>query len=426
MKENIRKTIRKTIITAALAASLTGMLGACGSKSGTSDASSDTGETVLEFPCIWVGTDSKAEVFAQIVNDFNTEYDGKYQVNITEYTDYDAYADYIRTTISAGKAPDLFSVKTLADVELYSSSGKILELTDFLARDEIASRYPDGVIESSKVDGANYALPWEAAIIPVVYNGTLLDAAGVTELPSSYDEFIAVLDQLKASGVSSPLSYMTSSNAWTTMLWYSFALGENGGSDVLNGEWDTDTFVKAAEIIQKLYEYAPSDAIGAAAADVNSHFFNNETAVYTNGTWILSNIQENAAEGIYDNLKFSAGPGNSIIQYTQAFVLAGATDDENKKAAVEEFLTWITDAERLTNLSNASGSVFAVKTNEVDNAYINEIIALRDNADVIVPSFESAVSTTAANDFSTQLESLLNGDISAEDFVSALSADNQE
>ena len=237
---------------------------------------------------------------------------------------------------------------------------------------------------------------------------------------------MAMLDTFQAAGVSTPLSYMTSSNAWTAMLWYTYALAAEGGSGVLDGEWDTAAYVAAAENLKKMYDYAPSDAIGAAAADVNSHFFNNETAIYTNGTWILSNIQANAADGVYDNLKFSAGPNNSIIQYTQAFVMAGATDDANKKAGIEAFLAWITDAERLTELSNSSGSVFVVKTNDVDDAYINEIIALRDAADIIIPSFESAVSTVCANDLSPQLESLLTGDITAEEFVETLLADNAE
>lgn len=427
----------------ALAALLVGImcvsLAACGSSSNgsssgeTQAASESSGsaeasgeEVVLEFPCIWVGTDSKAEVFGQMVADFNTEYAGQYKVNISEYTDYDAYADYIRTTISTGNAPDLFSVKTMADVELYASSGKIMDLTEFLNGDDMAAKYSDGVIAGAQTDGVNYAMPWEAAIVPIVYNGTMLEENGITELPTTMDDFMAMLDNLQAAGVSTPLSYMTSSNAWTAMLWYTYALAAEGGSGVLEGEWDTAAYVAAAENLKKMYDYAPSDAIGAAAADVNSHFFNNETAIYTNGTWILSNIQANAADGIYDNLKFSAGPNNSIIQYTQAFVMAGATDDANKKAGIEAFLAWITDADRLTELSNASGSVFVVKTNEVEDAYINEIIALRDAADIIIPSFESAVSTVCANDLSPQLESLLTGDITAEEFVETLQADNAE
>ena len=208
------------------------------------------------------------------------------------------------------------------------------------------------------------------------------------------------------------------------MLWYSFALAENGGEDVYNGDWDTAAYEKAADFVKEVYAYAPSDAIGADAATVNGHFFNNETAVYTNGTWVLGNIQKNAADGVYDNLKFSAGPGNSIIQYTQAYILSGCTEDAAKQEAVKAFLSYITDADRLTALSNSAGSVFVPKTNAVENDYINQILALRDNASILLPSFESAVSTVAANDFSPQLEALVLGSIDSKTFVETLKADN--
>lgn len=431
----MKKGLKKGLAAAVIGAMCLSMA-ACGGSSGaaastetvggTEAAAESSGEVVLEFPCTWVGTDSKAEVFGQMVADFNEAYDGQYQVNISEYTDYDAYYDYIRTTVSTGSVPDLFSVKTLADVALYSSSGKVMDLTDFLAGDEMASKYSDGVIASAQVDGANYAMPWEAAIVPVMYNGTLLKEAGVTELPATYEELIAVFDTLKASGIDTPCSFMTSSNAWTAMLWYTYLIAAEGGADVLSEDWNTAVFQNAADKLVTMYGYAPSDAIGAAASDVNSHFFNGETAVYTNGTWILASIKENAAEGIYENLQFAAGPNNSMIQYTQAYIMAADTDDAEKQAAVEAFLTWITDADRLTELSNSSGAVFVVKTNEVENEYINTIIALRDAADIIIPSFESYVSTICANDFSPQLESLLLGDITTEEFVLNLQADNAE
>lgn len=408
----------------------------CGSKSGskaparpggsdTADTTAGTGEVVdLEFPCIWVGADSKAEGFAQIVDSFNTENKDKYHVTIKEYTDYDAYADYIRTTISSGSAPELFSVKTKADVEFYSQSGKVLDMTDFLAGSDMAAKYSDGVIASEQIDGKNYALPWEAAIIPLMWNGKLLEQAGITNLPTTSADFLKTLEALKEAGVDTPANFMTANNAWTAMLWYSFALAENGGEDVYNGDWDTAAYEKAADFVKEVYAYAPSDAIGADAATVNGHFFNNETAVYTNGTWVLGNIQKNAADGVYDNLKFSAGPGNSIIQYTQAYILSGCTEDAAKQEAVKAFLSYITDADRLTALSNSAGSVFVPKTNAVENDYINQILALRDNASILLPSFESAVSTVAANDFSPQLEALVLGSIDSKTFVETLKADN--
>jgi ABC-type glycerol-3-phosphate transport system substrate-binding protein len=137
-------------------------------------------------------------------------------------------------------------------------------------------------------------------------------------------------------------------------------------------------------------------------------------------------MKQNAAKGVYDNLKFSAGPGNTIIQYTQAYVLSGAVKDKNKQEGVKAFMNYITDADRLTDLSNSSGSVFVPKMNAVEDKYVNEIVGLRDKAKVITPSFESAVSTDAAANFSPYLEKLLGGDLSTKDFVSQLQKDNKK
>lgn len=424
--------MRKKILAALLGVSMIATLFAgCGSSKGSSSsdkksAKESGGEVDLTFPCIWVGTDSKAEGFKKIVDGFNSENKGKYHITIKDYTDYDAYADYIRTSISSGDAPDLFSVKTKADVNLYSQSGKVLDLTDFLASDDMKDKYADGVLKNEQIDGKNYALPWEAAVIPVIWNGSLLEKAGITDLPTTTDEYIETFYQLKAAGVTTPASFMTASNAWTAMLWYTYALGESGGQNAVTGKWKDSNFVDAANWLKKVYSYAPSDAIGAQAKDVNAHFFNQETAVYTNGTWILSNIKQNAADGVYDHLKFSAGPGNSMIQYTQAYVLSGAVKDQAKQKAVKAFMSYITDADRLTELTNSSGSVFVPKEKTVDNAYVSEILKLRDNAKVLIPSFESSVSTTCANDLSPQLESFLSGSTDAKTFVSTLKADNEE
>ncbi len=405
-------------------AMMTTALAGCGTAK--KDDTKKGGKVTLEFPCIWVGQDSKAAGFKKMVDGFNKKYDGKYEVKIVEYTDYDLYADYIRTQITSGDAPDLFSVKTQADVELYSQSGKVLDLTDYLKSDDMKAKYDDSVIKGAQVDGKSYALPWEAAIIPVIWNGTLLEKAGIKDLPKTEDEFVETLEALKKSGVKTPCSFMTKNNAWTAMLWYSYALGSKGGSSAITGKWDTKKYEEATEWLKKLYSYAPSDALGADAQVVNGHFFNNETAVYTNGTWILGNMKQNAAKGVYDNIKFSAGPGNTIIQYTQAYVLSGAVKDKAKQEGVKAFMSYITDADRLTELSNSSGSVFVPKMNVVDDKYVNEIVKLRDKAKVITPSFESAVSTDAAANFSPYLEKLLSGDLSTKDFVSQLQKDNKK
>ena len=139
------------------------ILNGCGKSEENQDASvgkaktegSEAGEIVLTFPCIWVGADSKAEVFGKMIEDFNAEYQGKYRVQIEDQTDYGAYRDKLRTLISAGSAPDIFTFSDYSDIELYAQSGNLMDLTEFLSEKNMSDRFQDNAIEEAKYQGIN-------------------------------------------------------------------------------------------------------------------------------------------------------------------------------------------------------------------------------------------------------------------------------
>lgn len=58
--------------------------------------------------------------------------------------------------------------------------------------------YTDAALASCQVDGVQYGLPWTTASIGMVANQELLAAAGVTELPTTIEEFEAALEALEA------------------------------------------------------------------------------------------------------------------------------------------------------------------------------------------------------------------------------------
>jgi ABC-type glycerol-3-phosphate transport system substrate-binding protein len=58
--------------------------------------------------------------------------------------------------------------------------------------------YTDAALQSCQVNGVQYGLPWTTASIGMVANQELLEAAGVTEIPTTIEEFEAALEALKA------------------------------------------------------------------------------------------------------------------------------------------------------------------------------------------------------------------------------------
>lgn len=58
--------------------------------------------------------------------------------------------------------------------------------------------YTDAALSSGQYNGVQYGLPWTTASIGMVANMQLLEEAGVTELPTTIEEFEAALEALKA------------------------------------------------------------------------------------------------------------------------------------------------------------------------------------------------------------------------------------
>lgn len=380
----------------------------------------------LNFPSIWVGTDSKAEVFGQMIKGFNEEYAGKYEVKIEEQTDYDAYRDKIRTLISTGDAPDIFTVDSMADLTLFSQSGKLMDITAYV-EENLADRFVESVVDGAKVDGINYAIPYEMAVVPIMYNKKLLEEAGIKDIPTSYDELWTACEALKENGIF-PITQMTNDNAWTSMLWYSYAVAACGGPDVYEKGLDDPAFVKAAELLQKMFEYTSSDAVGADASVVNGHYFNERAAIYTNGSWILGRIKSEGVEGLIDNTVMGPGlsqdgkNGGAYINSVLAYIAVAKQDDPNKQAAVEAFLDYITDPDRVLELANSSGALFAI---DMDASKITDpqqiaIVEQSKAAPFMLPYFQAAVPTAMANAFPSTLEAMVLGDITPQEFVDAL------
>ncbi|QQO09501.1 ABC transporter substrate-binding protein [Breznakiella homolactica] len=403
------------------------MLAGC---SGKGDKSAGSGGVVtLSFPSIWVGSDSKAPVFSKMITGFNQEYAGKYEVKVEEQTDYDAYRDKIRTQIATGNAPDIFTLDSFADLQLFASSGKLMDMTGFLKAPAMYNKFSANAIEETQINGINYAFPYEMAIVPIMMNGKLLQQAGVDKVPTSYEELWAACDKLKARGIF-PTTQMTNNNAWTSMLWYSYAVAAVGGPDVYRTGLDHPAFAAAADIMRQMFRNTSSDAVGADASVVNGHFFNERAAIYTNGTWILGRIKSEGVAGLYDNLIISPGfsyqgrNGGAYVTSILAYFAAGKQTNPDKEAAVKAFFEYITDPGRLLELANSSGALFAINidTDGLSDPVQAEIVAQQAAAPFLIGHFQGSMPIPVINAFPSALEALVLGDVNAEGFVKLLKA----
>ena len=86
-------------------------------------------EVVLNWPCIWVGEDAKADAVADIVARFNDEHAGSIKVEIEEMPSYDIYDKKILAQVSGGEVPDIFTLKWNPDTKDFYSGDILVDFT---------------------------------------------------------------------------------------------------------------------------------------------------------------------------------------------------------------------------------------------------------------------------------------------------------
>lgn len=388
------------------------------------------GEIVINFPSIWVGTDSKAEYMAKLVEDFNAENAGKIKVVVEEQTDYQAYRDKIRTTITTGAAPDVCILDTTFDIKAYAESGKFMDLTPYLDAGW-GEDFADGAFDAWSVDGKVSILPFESAIFPLIYNTKIFNEIGWDHFPATYDEFFQFCEDAKAKGYNA-MGQMAGDNAWSSMLWYSLIVEAIGGKDVYADGLKNPAFVQAAEVLKKMYDYTFDGAVSATAGDVNGHWLNRDTAIYLNGPWWIGNLykEDNAVDGVLladdcdvaVNPKFEGGLGDGgLVTTVQGFLAAAKQDDPAKEAAVVKFLQYVTDPAHVSELALSSGAMFFVKyTPSPETSVISQkFTEIANNAKYTVLHVNGAFPTAFSTAFPTAVQDLVAGG-SAEDFVNYL------
>jgi raffinose/stachyose/melibiose transport system substrate-binding protein len=388
------------------------------------------GEVVLTWPCIWVGQDSKTATIQAQVDQFNAENAGQIRVVIEPQPDYDGYEEKIRTSLTSGQAPDIFTINPTPVTATYYKTDLLLDFTEELEKGGWKNNFNKSNLAATTIDGRTKTLPYEIAVAPVWYNEALFKKAGIASFPKTMDEFWVACEKLKAIGIV-PMSQMTGgSNAWTSMLWYTHLIGSFGGPDVWKRKWDDPAFVKAAAILKRMYSdgNTTSDAIGANAGVSSGHYMAERTAMFINGPWFIGRIKADAPK-VYEDTMLAPAPKagdywGHQAGWLQTSLAAANTDDSRRKAAEIKFLRFLTSPENAKAISLNAGSFLAIEFelgpgDEVDQLQ-KKFIDITNSAEFFVNQLELEISVDAMYEFGQGIGAMILNDATPEEFVQML------
>ena len=168
------------------------------SKADAPEETAASGEQIdLTMWCIATESDSNRHSYEAAIADMAEKYPN---VNFTwEAFENQSYKTKIKAAVSANEMPDIFFTWSCAFLGDFVEAGKVYCLDD--AYENYKSELPEVMMGNSTYDGKHYGVPLTMNIVGLFANMELLEQVGYTEIPGTYEEFIACCDALKAAGI---------------------------------------------------------------------------------------------------------------------------------------------------------------------------------------------------------------------------------
>ncbi len=160
----------------------------------------------------------------------------------------------LATRLSAGDAPDSWQAHAGQEIiGTYVAANQVAPLDDFFASSGFASVLPKTLIPLISKDGHPYSVPVNIHRSNVMwYNPKVLTDAGVTAVPTTWDEFFAACEKIKAAGK----ICLALGPQWTAMHLLENVMIGSLGADKWNGLWTGQTDWSSPEVTTALDNYA--------------------------------------------------------------------------------------------------------------------------------------------------------------------------
>lgn len=175
-------------------------------------------------------SDNTEKLWEGIISDFEAANDGV-DVNL-EVQSWDNINDVVRTKLQSNDAPDILNIDAFAG---FANDELLYPAADVVSA-ETLDDMQDSFKENASIDGTQYGLPLIASARALFVNTDLMEKAGVTEIPATWDELLAASKAVsdlggRESGYGMPLG--SEESQAETSIWNFGAGGSWGDSSEL-------------------------------------------------------------------------------------------------------------------------------------------------------------------------------------------------
>ena len=406
----------------------------------TSEASDYSGEDPqlakdFHILSIWAEDNDNGVLINKICQDYQ-----KVNPNFTyeyELVSSDDLRQKVSTLASSNDLPDMFVYESGRPIVDLIDSDQITDigaLLDEIGDTDYVTPAATSLLQTLSGTDTIYDLPLGLNGQGFWYNMGLFEQAGITETPSTWDEFETDLQTLKDAGIQ-PLACGAADKWGATRLINAYTvrtLGADAMQKAADGETNyTDQgYVDAAAKIQ---EWADKGYFGEGVntVDMNtagSMLMTGKAAIFYNGSWFASNLNdETANQAGEDGIGFfnvpvvdeSISPADSYsMNCGNILCLSKDKTDEATKWFIKYFVEHIGDVAMETQ-GSVKGYTYTTEPSEM-SGYTKLVLDEIDKAKSAFTWYEATMNSEISDAAQQNVQTLLSGEMTPEEYMQAI------
>lgn len=260
------------------------------------------------------------------------------------YIDWGNGHSQFMNAVMAGTAPDIAMLGGTWCVE-FVENGSLAPIKDYVSQDLVDTFIPAGFDVMKDAEDNIFGLPWDGCTWGVIYRTDLFDEAGVSSVPTTWDEIRSAGEKMKAID-----KYLltVSCNGFEVDDYFLPFLWQAGGEVCErneNGEWvstmNTPESIEGASFYYELIQegYMPSEIPGMDFEAVLNSFTAGDTAMMIAGMWNIGTLQGmSEMDGKWATAQSWAGPGgNAVLSYPNTVHITEQSEHKEEAGQFLEF-----------------------------------------------------------------------------------------
>lgn len=284
-------------------------------------------EVVITFG--YLGDSGETEAYKKAIEGVEEAIPGV-KVELSHYAGVADFWDNLPGQIAAGTAPDIMAPTNEGHLSFIKE--ELFAPLDGYNFD--MSNFTPGAVDAWTYDGKLYGIPTTAAPGVFIINKDMWDAAGLKDMPTTWDEVYEAAKALTKGEVKG-LCIDFSQGYHPTQYMNSYGGGWKNGADI-----NSKANVEAFDYIFKMYEEGlainPKDVGLSWDGEV---FAANKCAMSTGGTWYIGMMKESAPDVNYEIISMPGGNGQKgCTLHTTAFTVLSSSKNVDIAAQVAYYM----------------------------------------------------------------------------------------